>query len=380
MPQDSQDNYLGEVMRRHASRPFFESPHAVTYILILLNCAIFGLTLIGSSLVRIDPATLFHYGALYKTALVQHEYWRLIASAFLHANVLHLGLNMACIAAWSGLLEKRLGATYFIIVYLISAIGGGLASIYGHADAFWGVGASGAISGIVGALLCLTMLGKLPLSPQFFVVTIGVNAMLAARMPNIDWIAHLGGFTAGFAACAVLDGVEAFYGYWLRCKFPEFVKFGIAAAILAAGLLFIELQAANGQDAWLFIGAGATASILAIKIADSILAQRKGLAVLAFATAVLYGSLAFVASRAMTNAVPFYCGHLRSFAGGGTYSSAVSFISAACEHTSVWPPVLAVTAFAAALFFLWPELRRGIGDVGFAASGFRAERKRRQGL
>ena len=168
---------------------------------------------------------------------------------FSTCEALHFGLNMLCIAAWSGLLEHRLGATYFVILYLASAIGGSVASIYGHPGAFLGVGASGAISGIVGGLLCLTLLGKLPLSPQFFVITIGVNAMLAAKAPNVDWIAHLGGFTAGFASVALLDRLEAFNRYWLRCKFPEFVKFGIAiAAVFAAGLVYLGSPLSLGGD------------------------------------------------------------------------------------------------------------------------------------
>ena len=142
----------GEVLGQRGKQAFFKSPHAATYILIFLNSVAFGLCLLGNSPVRIDPATLFHYGALYQDALARKEYWRLAASAFLHANVLHFGLNMLCIAAWSGLLEQRLGATYFVIVYLASAIGGAVASIHGHPGPFLGVGASGAISGIVGEL------------------------------------------------------------------------------------------------------------------------------------------------------------------------------------------------------------------------------------
>ncbi len=93
------------IMRQAVKQTFFESPHAVTYTLILLNGVVFALTLIGSSLARIEPATLFQYGALYPDALNRHEYWRFIAHAFLHANVLHLALNMLCIAAWAGLLR-----------------------------------------------------------------------------------------------------------------------------------------------------------------------------------------------------------------------------------------------------------------------------------
>ena len=264
-------------MRRQNGQAFFQSPHAVTYILILMNAAMFAVSLIGSSLTRIDPATLFHYGALYPEVLPKQQYWRLIGYAFLHANVLHFGLNMLCIAAWSGLLEHRLGATYFLIVYLAWAVGGGVASLYGHSGAFLGVGASGAISGIVGGLLCLTILGKLALSPQFFIITIGVNGVLAARVANVDWLAHLGGFTAGFAACAVLDSLEELNRYWLKCKFPEFVKFGfVAACILGTALLYVE-AASGTKSITVHAVEWGVSIVLSVKLADLILARQKGL-------------------------------------------------------------------------------------------------------
>ncbi len=361
-------------MRQGGNQTFFASPHAVTYVLILLNAAVFSVTLIGSSLVRIEPATLFHYGALYRDALSRHEYWRFIAYAFLHANVLHFALNMLCIGAWSGILENRLGATYFILVYLASVIGGGIASFYGHPGAFFTVGASGGISGIVGGLLCLTMLGKLPLSAQFFVITIGANVALGARVANIDWMAHLGGFTAGFAACAILDVLEHLNRFWLRCKFPEFVKFGLAAAALfAAAYLAFEVAPANGSLLPDALAAG-FAILLAIKLADMILALQRGLAVLAVSIAVLYGALTFATSAAMAGTMQKLCQSLQPL------QNARIAIGAACQQSAFWPPLLGLTAFVAALLILRPELRRGLADAGFVANTFRAERNRRHGL
>jgi membrane associated rhomboid family serine protease len=340
-----------------------------------LNSAIFGLTLFGNSLAGIDSATLYHNGALYKPAFARHEYWRLITYAFLHGDIVHLGLNMLCIAAWAGILEKRLGATYFILVYLASAVGGGIASIMGHGDAFLSVGASGAISGIVGALLCLTILGKLPLSPQFFLVVIGVNVLFSANVAHVDWLAHLGGFTAGIAACALLDTAENFNGYWLRCKFPEFVKSGIAAASVGAALLYFEDFGQDGKDAWPLIVAAIAGLGITIKLADLILGRPKGLASLTFVVAALWGFLAFAAG-ATAAALPSLCGRLQFLT-----TIAASYSAAACEHTAFWPALLAVAGFFAALFLLRGELRRGLNDAaGFVATGFAAERRRRQGL
>jgi rhomboid protease GluP len=369
-------------MGQRGKLAFIASPHAATYTLILLNSAVFGLSLLGSSLARIDPATLFHYGALYQGALSRQEYWRLIAYAFLHANVLHFGLNMLCIGAWCGILEHRLGATYFLIVYLASAIGGAIASIYGHPGAFLGVGASGAISGVVGALLCLTLLGRLTLSAQFFVVTIGANVLLAARVPNVDWAAHLGGFAAGFISIAVLDGLEVFNRYWLRCKFPEFAKLGIAiAAVFAAWFLILQTPLASDGDLAARAVEGSTALLIAIKAADLILGRPKGLAILALAIAALYAALAAIGLSALAGRLPAYCINALDLTKAKTWAaSAAPYVEAACRNTGLWPLVLAPFVFVAGLMLLRPELRRGLNDVGFIPNTLRAERRRREGL
>lgn len=358
-------------MGQRASESFFESPHAVTYILILLNSAIFAVTLFGNSLTSIDSATLYRYGALYKPAFERHEYWRLITYAFLHGNIIHLGLNMLCIGAWAGMLEKRLGATYFLIVYLASAVGGGIASIEGHGGAFLTVGASGAISGIVGGLLCLTILGKLPLSPQFFLIVIGINVLFSANAAHVDWLAHLGGFTAGFAACALLDATEYLNRYWLRCKFPEFAKSGIAAGFLGAVLLYFEQGAAVGIDALLPAAVAVAGLAIAIKLADIVLARPRGLAIMAVAAAALWGFLGYAAG-AVAAGYQLYS-NVQLY---GILPSAEAFR----EHNALWPVLLAAGGFLAALFLLRTELRRGLNDPGFVATSLTAERRRKQGL
>ena len=355
-------------MAQRAGESFFGSPHAVTYLLILLNSVLFAVTLFGNSLTGIDTATLYRYGALFKGALTLHEYWRLITYAFLHGNIVHLGMNMLCVAAWAGILENRLGATYFLVVYLAAAVGGGIASIEGHSGAFLTVGASGSISGIVGALLCLTILGKLPLSPQFFAVVIGLNVLFTMNAPQVDWLAHLGGFTAGFAVCALLDTAENLNRYWLRCKFPEFVKAGIAAGVIGAALLYFEADSRIDADALLPAAAAFAGLLLVVKLADIALARPRGLAAATAATAIFWGFLGFAIGSAAAGG----CGPL--------YYSMSAGARTLCGTTPLWPALLAAGGFLAALFILRGELRRGLKDSGFIATGFTAERRRRQGL
>ena len=239
------------------------------------------------------------------------------------------------------------------------------------------VGASGAISGIVGGLLCLAMLGKMALSPQFFLITIGANVALGARVPNVDWMAHLGGFTAGFAACAILDGVEHINRFWLRCKFPEFVKFGFAgAAVSAAGYLAFEMPPASSDLLRQALVAGVIL-ISAIKLADLLLAARRGLGLLALGIAIFWGALAYAWAIVMSGNIEKLC---KAAIASKSLHDATTYISAACQYASLWPMLLSAIAFVVSLFILTPELRRGITDVGFAAHSFRAERNRRSGL
>src|SRR5262249_58645128 len=121
---------------------------------------------------------LFRNGAMYSAAIARQEYWRLVAYGFLHANVIHLVTNMLCLALWGGHLERRVGAFYFIVIYLCAVIGGAVVGRYTHAEPYLTVGASGGISGVLGALLCLWILGKIHATANFFVINIGLNVAL----------------------------------------------------------------------------------------------------------------------------------------------------------------------------------------------------------
>ena len=206
--------------------------------------------------------------------------------------------------------------------------------------------------------------------------------MLAARVPNVDWIAHLGGFTAGFASVALLDRLEALNRYWLRCKFPEFVKFGIAiAAIFAASLVYLESPLAGGSNILMRIAEGGVAFLIILKLSDLVLSRPKGLAILAVAIAALYAALPLIAMSPMAGRFPAYCIKAHDFAKAETQLVGTTrYIDAACHYTGLWPLMLALIVFVAALILLRPELRRGLSDVGFIANTFRAERKRRPGL
>jgi membrane associated rhomboid family serine protease len=364
----------------------YVAPQTGTGFILLVNLALFAICIQDARAGQINSVALYNYGALHHDALVSHEYWRLIAYAFLHGGGAHLLMNMFCLLAWGGIVEQRVGATYFLAIYLAGAVAGGVVSIYSHEGQFMTVGASGAIAGVVGAMLCLALLGKLELSAQFFIVTIGVNVLIAANLPRIDWASHLGGFTAGVAVCATLDAVEMINRSWLRCKFPEFVKLNIAIFIFCGYVFLLStpfaLKAglAPGTEEWARLAAVALTALALIKGADLLLSRTRGLAAVAFGVAVMAGALPFLLGAPLQRALSLGCEKARAaktLSETGFARAGVEFV---CDGSSSVNVALGGVLFCGAMILLWGQMRRGWKDVGFVAEGHRAERRRRRGL
>ena len=177
-----------------AGGSFFEVPHTAVYLLLTANIVISGICFSQSGAPAVPGALLYQYGAMYPSALQRHEYWRLIAYGFLHINLIHLAINMLCLALWGGHLERRIGSLYFLIVYACGLAFGAIIGNAIHSTPYLTVGASGATSGILGALLCLWILDKIDLRANFFAINIGLNIAFALSNLRIDWGVHLGGF------------------------------------------------------------------------------------------------------------------------------------------------------------------------------------------
>jgi membrane associated rhomboid family serine protease len=153
------------------------------------------------------------------------EPWRALTAAFLHSPnmVLHIAFNMLCLWQIGPYLESLLGRVRFLMLYLISAVGGSAgvvllaASPPGNAssaalDQYQGwfsgvVGASGAVFGLFAALLILNRhLGR---STAGIGLTIVINAVFGFVYPGISWQAHLGGFVTGLACAAAIAAFSA---------------------------------------------------------------------------------------------------------------------------------------------------------------------------
>jgi len=357
-----------------------EPPHAATFVLMTANIFVFALCLRHANGLVISSEVLFLNGAMYSRAFDQHEYWRLITHGFLHADLLHLATNMLCLVLWGGLLERRVGAFYFLLIYLGAMISGAIVSDLHHAGPYLLVGASGAISGILGALMCLWILGRIDLSASFFLMNIGLNVVLAMSSRRIDWAAHVGGFGAGLIICALIDAIERVNRFALRCKFPEFVKINAFVLVALLGtFVWSTMRVAPypaSAEAWLLLLACAAVCLAVIKLIDLVLSVRRGLAIIVAGFSVANAALILLAARMAVSVPALNCAAPPYQAGRLVEALA----DLACWNRQLTIGIIAALTGAATLVLYSHQLARGLADVGFVGPSLRAERKRRLGI
>jgi len=129
-------------------------------------------------------------------------YWQLMTSAFTHVQVWHIGFNMLALWVLGPQLELALGRVRFLALYLLSALTGSVAVYWFSATNSSTVGASGAIFGLMGALLVIAY--KVRGDVQQIMIWIGINAVLTFTVSDISWQGHLGGFLGGVAIAGLL--------------------------------------------------------------------------------------------------------------------------------------------------------------------------------
>lgn len=156
--------------------------------------------------------------------LIDKDYYRLLSSGFVHANWLHFGFNMAALISFASILEIVLGIKSFLIIYVLSMLGGSLLSLYihrNHAD-YSAVGASGAVSGIVASSIILFPFGEIGLlfipieikSWIFGLIFILISILgIKSQSDNIGHEAHLGGLLTGIITTCVINPTK-FVEYW----------------------------------------------------------------------------------------------------------------------------------------------------------------------
>ncbi|HEX9937281.1 MAG TPA: rhomboid family intramembrane serine protease [Longimicrobium sp.] len=148
----------------------------------------------------LSPGVSYDAAGLVKSAVRAGEWWRLFTAPLLHVGLMHLGFNAVTLLALGGLIERYAHRVYVPLVFLLTALAGGLGSLALYPDTR-SVGASGGIMGLVGFALVLSLRRRslLPRSlTHELLADVGwVAVMGLAAYQYIDNAAHGAGLLAG---------------------------------------------------------------------------------------------------------------------------------------------------------------------------------------
>ncbi len=182
----------------------FSKRLVVTPVLIAVNVLLFAITAAqAGSAAANQRAALFETFVMYTPAVAgAGEWWRLVTSGFLHFGPLHLAMNMIALYVLGRDLEPVFGKLRFAAVYGVALLGGGVA-VYLFGGIYTVVaGASGAVYGLMGAMLVAVLRLKLNAGPALGVI--GLNVVLSFTLPGISLLGHLGGLVIGALVTAGL--------------------------------------------------------------------------------------------------------------------------------------------------------------------------------
>jgi rhomboid protease GluP len=174
----------------------------VTWVLLGANALVWaGVNASGGA---DNPQALLDFGAIFGPLIADGQYWRLFTAMFLHAEVAHLGMNGIGLLIFGQLVENFYGHARFLIIYVVAGLFGSVASYMFNTVAI-GLGASGAIFGVVGALAAFFLVQRRTMGEIALRNLIGVSVLVAISLgyglitPQVDNWAHLGGLASGFA-------------------------------------------------------------------------------------------------------------------------------------------------------------------------------------
>lgn len=195
----------------------------VTYGILLVYLTMAYLT--GSLGMDLSGELLVKHGAAAGILIADGEIWRLLSSAFLHANIVHLVLNSYAVLILGPPLERYLHTGRFIVLYIVAALFGSLLALLTSPEYFQMVGGSGAVFGMLGALLALNIRGGRTLldflenhGARQLIGIIVINLAIGLVIPIISNSAHIGGLIGGFVL------VFCFYDIGRRAKVDKIGK------------------------------------------------------------------------------------------------------------------------------------------------------------
>ena len=196
-------------LSKQLSGLFGDNEAPVTTVLLIANILMFGVTYLAmisegsagglSILWGIRGEVVYRLGASFGPAIFGlHEWWRLVTAMFLHGGLIHIGFNMMALMQFGPALEELYGSARYLFLYVATGIFGFIVSA---ALGNYSLGASGALLGLVGAMLALTSKrgGAFMRDLRSRLITsVAILFLLGFSGVGIDNYAHGGGLALGF--------------------------------------------------------------------------------------------------------------------------------------------------------------------------------------
>ncbi len=169
--------------------------YVLTGIIIAANVFTYLLTTSPNGYIQVNVETALKYG-LSMANIKAGAYWTLLTSAFIHANILHLALNMYALYIFGIISENHIGSVKAAILYMASLLGSDMLSLIVLPAYTPTVGASGAIFGYIGLVLSFDIITKKVSISEVATIMIWVLGM---GMAGVNVAAHAAGLLVGLA-------------------------------------------------------------------------------------------------------------------------------------------------------------------------------------
>lgn len=191
------------------NKNYYDSKPYITMAVIAVNIIVFAvMSIFGNTL---DAQYMAEHGAMYPPYVAENgQYWRLFTSMFMHFGLMHILNNMVMLGAVGHIVEIAMGHVRFLIAYIVAGICGGALSyvvMLHNNDYAVSAGASGAIFGMVGALVWIVIVNRgfyEGISRQQVIFMVILMIYYGVSTSGVDNWDHLGGLAGGFIISIVL--------------------------------------------------------------------------------------------------------------------------------------------------------------------------------
>lgn len=190
----------------------------VTIVLLVINVLVYLYCIYAEKIVYNEVTLaerIYDIGSMNTEHVMSNgEYYRLITSMFMHGGISHIISNMIFLAALGEMLERAIGHARFALLYILSGIGGGIFSMINvvlSQDFYTAIGASGAIFGLIGAMLVLVVINDghyegISIKRMIFAIVYMVYSGMQSE--GIDNAAHFGGLVFGVLIMTAMYVIE----------------------------------------------------------------------------------------------------------------------------------------------------------------------------